>query len=63
MTNTPTWAQNLTLDDWKLVEWAMEELDNVVNDHSADECDVTDTSKRRLAAMVAAIQQEESDND
>jgi len=63
MTNTPTWTQNLTPNDWKLVEWAMEELDNVVNDHSADECDATDTSKRRLAAMVAAIQQEESDND
>tara|TARA_R110002020_G_scaffold229167_3_gene439927 strand:+ start:663 stop:854 length:192 start_codon:yes stop_codon:yes gene_type:complete len=62
MTNTPTWAQNLTLDDWKLVAFAVEELEDRLqfgNDID-DWCDSEyDRNIDRLSNMVRAIWAEE----
>jgi len=62
MSNTPTWAQNLTPDDWKLVAFAVEVLEDRLqfgNDID-DWCDSEyDRNIDRLSNMVRAIWAEE----
>jgi hypothetical protein len=60
--NTPAWAQNLTPDDWKLVAFAVEVLEDKLqfgNDID-DWCDSEyDRNMDRLSNMVRAIWAEE----